>query len=186
MTLDWRDIKDDKEKYQAYLCSREWFEKREAVLRHSKGLCERCRIHPADAVHHLTYARKYREDWGDLQAICNACHEFTHGKSDYDPCDNWLKPRTITSIIADNPSMDFGDGIPNIECPFCRYSNTHFGLPVDTAESSSTRWNQGFLVIPMQCECNHEWELCIGGHKGFVTIFIRNVRHIEIETYPND
>jgi len=184
--LDWRNINDEKEKYAAYLCSRKWSEKRELVLLHSNGMCERCRIHQADAVHHLTYARKYKEDLGDLQAICKHCHEFTHGKSDYDPCSEWLKPRSVLSAIPDNPNMDFGDGMPNIKCPFCGYDNTHFGLPVDTAESDECNWNQGFLVIPMQCELNHEWELCIGGHKGFVTLFVRNIMHIEIEEYPND
>ena len=84
-TVDWRRIKDDKEKYAAYLCSREWSEKKEAVRRRSDGKCERCRRNPLDAVHHLTYIRKYSERLSDLQAICNQCHEFTHGKSDYDP-----------------------------------------------------------------------------------------------------
>ena len=82
---DWRSIADDKEKYQAYLCSREWAEKREAIRERAGGKCERCRTLPMDAVHHLTYARKYNEDLADLQAICSACHEFTHGKSDVDP-----------------------------------------------------------------------------------------------------
>jgi hypothetical protein len=38
-----------------------------------------------DCVHHLTYARKYRERIEDLAGWCNQCHDFTHGKSDYDP-----------------------------------------------------------------------------------------------------
>lgn len=86
---DWRSITDDKEKYQAYLCSREWSEKREAVRKRSNGTCERCRIFPMDACHHLTYARKYHEELSDLQAICNPCHNFVHGKSDCDPSEFW-------------------------------------------------------------------------------------------------
>lgn len=82
---DWRSIKDDREKYQAYLCSREWAEKRESVRIRSNGLCERCRALPMSAVHHLTYARKYDEDLADLQAICQPCHDFTHGKDGFDP-----------------------------------------------------------------------------------------------------
>jgi 5-methylcytosine-specific restriction endonuclease McrA len=66
---DWRTIADDKEKYQAYLCSREWAEKREAVRKRAGGKCERCSTLPMDAVHHLTYVRKYNEDLEDLQAI---------------------------------------------------------------------------------------------------------------------
>jgi hypothetical protein len=38
-----------------------------------------------ECVHHLTYARKYDEPIEDLAGWCNACHQFTHGKSDYDP-----------------------------------------------------------------------------------------------------
>jgi hypothetical protein len=83
--VDWRRIPDGKEKYQAYLCSREWSEKKEAVRKRSSGICERCRVNMMDAVHHLTYERKYAERLSDLQAICKACHEFTHAKSQYDP-----------------------------------------------------------------------------------------------------
>lgn len=83
--MDWRSIGDGKEKYQAYLCSREWSEKKEAVRKRSKGVCERCRVNEMNAVHHLTYERKYAERLEDLQAICNQCHDFTHAKSQYDP-----------------------------------------------------------------------------------------------------
>lgn len=83
--MDWRSIGDGKEKYQAYLCSREWSEKKEAVRKRSRGVCERCRVNGMNAVHHLTYERKYAERLEDLQAICNQCHDFTHAKSQYDP-----------------------------------------------------------------------------------------------------
>jgi len=82
---DWRTITDDREKYQAYLCSREWAEKREAVRKRAGDKCERCKVLPMAACHHLTYERKYREELTDLQAICQACHDFTHGKSGVDP-----------------------------------------------------------------------------------------------------
>lgn len=85
MPKDWKEISNEKEKYQAYLCSREWSEKRESVRDRASNKCERCKIFPMDACHHLTYARKYNEELEDLQAICNNCHKFTHGKSDYDP-----------------------------------------------------------------------------------------------------
>jgi hypothetical protein len=49
-----------------------------------------------ECVHHLTYARKYKERLEDLAGWCNACHEFTHGKTDVDP-----KPvPSITEYIA--------------------------------------------------------------------------------------
>jgi hypothetical protein len=83
--MSWQAISSGKEKYQAYLCSREWSEKKEAVRKRSKGVCERCRVNEMNAVHHLTYERKYAERLEDLQAICNQCHDFTHAKSQYDP-----------------------------------------------------------------------------------------------------
>lgn len=86
MDIDWKDIPgDSKEKYALYLCSREWAELKRAVHERAAGKCERCGIRPIDAVHHLTYIRKYHELLADLQGICNSCHGFTHGKSDFDP-----------------------------------------------------------------------------------------------------
>jgi len=82
---DWRQIKSDREKYRAYLCSREWALLRNAVRARCGGKCERCGVNEMECVHHLTYARKYDERIEDLAGWCNACHEFTHGKSDYDP-----------------------------------------------------------------------------------------------------
>jgi hypothetical protein len=82
---DWRQIKDDREKYKAYLCSREWALLRNAVRARCGGKCERCGVNDMECVHHLTYARKYDERIEDLAGWCNACHEFTHGRSDVDP-----------------------------------------------------------------------------------------------------
>jgi hypothetical protein len=76
---DWRDMPDGKEKYGRYLCSREWGLLRAAVHERANGVCERCYVNKIDAVHHLTYARRYNEDLSDLQAICNACHAAVHG-----------------------------------------------------------------------------------------------------------
>lgn len=84
--LDWKDIPGDtKDKYMLYLASRDWGVLREMVMGRCDGICERCKWKPATQVHHLTYIRKYREQIEDLQAICRQCHEFTHGKSNFDP-----------------------------------------------------------------------------------------------------
>ena len=87
--MRWQDIENDKEKYAAYLCSREWCERREKVKERSLGFCECCDINKASAVHHLTYERKYNENLDDLQSICTACHEYTHGKSSWNPKSNY-------------------------------------------------------------------------------------------------
>jgi hypothetical protein len=93
--MDWQDLEDDREKYAAYLCSREWSVLKAAVHLRSGGVCERCKRNDIDAVHHLTYARKYREELADLQGLCNGCHMFTHAKSDVDPA---LPPAAVRIV----------------------------------------------------------------------------------------
>lgn len=99
MVQRWQDIENDREKYAAYLCSREWSELKNIVHARSRGTCERRRRFWSDnepvrcalsgnAVHHLTYQRKYKEDPEDLIHYCDACHDFTHGKSDFDPLEH--------------------------------------------------------------------------------------------------
>jgi hypothetical protein len=82
---DWKKLPDGKEKYAAYLCSREWSVLKEAVHKRAGGICERCHVFAIDAVHHTTYARKYHEELEDLQGNCKHCHDFTHAKSQRDP-----------------------------------------------------------------------------------------------------
>lgn len=77
--------------YQRYLASREWAVRREVVRARSGGRCERCIRRPMNAVHHLTYERIGRESLEDLQAICNVCHAFLSGKTEYDPLENEAK-----------------------------------------------------------------------------------------------
>jgi hypothetical protein len=83
--INWREIADEKEKYAAYLCSREWAELKRAVMERCGGVCERCDYGIASQTHHLTYIRKYNESLDDLAGWCRGCHEFTHGLSDRDP-----------------------------------------------------------------------------------------------------
>jgi hypothetical protein len=71
-------------KYQEYLASREWAEKREAVRERSGDRCERCGG-PQQAVHHLTYERIGHELLEDLQAVCDPCHEYLSAKREDDP-----------------------------------------------------------------------------------------------------
>ncbi len=73
------------ERYQTYLASREWALLREAVRERSGNTCERCKAAPQQAVHHLTYARLYSERLDDLMAICDPCHAYLSGVSDFDP-----------------------------------------------------------------------------------------------------
>jgi hypothetical protein len=78
--IDWETMRDGNEKRQAYYCSPQWGQLRRQVIERSGGLCERCDMRRGTAVHHLTYIRLYREKLTDLMHICEACHEYTHGK----------------------------------------------------------------------------------------------------------
>ncbi len=82
---DWRSISDDKEKYQAYLCSRDWAKLKKAVHARADGKCERCGLFDIGAVHHVTYARKYEEDLADLAGWCKHCHAHEHAEHWFDP-----------------------------------------------------------------------------------------------------
>jgi hypothetical protein len=67
------------------MASREWALKKQQVRMRSRGICERCQIHVATQVHHITYQNLGNEPLCDLQDVCTACHKFVSGKSSYDP-----------------------------------------------------------------------------------------------------
>ncbi len=64
--------------YTEYLDSREWAERRQAVLKRARYVCEGCGAQRAVQVHHLTYARAGQEMLFDLVAVCLECHENLH------------------------------------------------------------------------------------------------------------
>jgi hypothetical protein len=76
--LDWRQMPDGKEKRNLYYCSPEWEALRLQVIQRNGGVCEMCYAELIYAVHHLTYARLYKEDPTDLQGLCERCHQSTH------------------------------------------------------------------------------------------------------------
>ena len=67
-----------RKKYDAYLRSEAWRAKRQQRLDFCNGICEYCRIAPAEQVHHLTYERIFNENLDDLRGICILCHEKLH------------------------------------------------------------------------------------------------------------
>lgn len=137
----WQDMPEGKEKYSAYLCSREWSVLKEQVKARNGGICERCTINSMDHVHHLTYERKYREELEDLQACCKPCHDFIHAKSDVDPA-------------ADRPAV----------LPWCgrkvktfylagKITGTHWRdeiVPEWSEENHSSTYSQAF--------CEYDWD----------------------------
>jgi len=64
--------------YHEYLRSPEWAEVRKRVLAKARGDCQYCRADFAVEVHHLTYLNVGHECWGDVLAVCLACHRMLH------------------------------------------------------------------------------------------------------------
>jgi hypothetical protein len=140
LRMNWQDITNEREKYAAYLCSREWAEKREAVRERAHGKCERCFLAPIDACHHLNYERKYCERLDDLQAICRACHDYIHGKSSVDPR-TFTKPLDVCTFPDEFVSV--------VMCPRCATSMVRSIVDAEVCRSE-----QGIAVITTcQCSC---------------------------------
>ena len=72
--------KAEREKYQQYLKSDAWKNKRAAILKKAGYKCRRCGAR-ATEVHHETYKRIYNEKLSDLTALCRECHQKTHTKT---------------------------------------------------------------------------------------------------------
>jgi len=66
------------ERYELYLQSDAWREKRRLVFERANFLCEGCRQRPAVEVHHLTYAHVGNELLFELVAVCQPCHDQLH------------------------------------------------------------------------------------------------------------
>jgi HNH endonuclease len=67
--------------YVCYLNSKAWGAKRSAILDRAARDCEACgdALEAGEAeVHHLTYARVFRELPEDLIALCPGCHRRAH------------------------------------------------------------------------------------------------------------
>lgn len=80
-------------KYKEYLCTAEWWARRNRAVERAGGYCENCLSSRATCVHHLTYERVFNELPDDLIALCDSCHEGVHSGS-FNVC---RKQRSATS-----------------------------------------------------------------------------------------
>lgn len=170
----WREMPPDSpDKYQAYLCSHEWAEKRKAVLERCGGICERCKINQADSVHHLTYQHKYAESLDELRAFCRGCHEYTHGLSDVDPrlvAIQEYRQLPLAISLSDDQSAESSQD--SVLCPVCGDTYSH----IDRVEQDTRSANQGDLTIHFWAECGHAWSLVFEGSNGKTTCFTTNFK----------
>jgi 5-methylcytosine-specific restriction endonuclease McrA len=67
-------------KYNQYLSSNIWKEKRKLIFDRDNNICQICKTEPSSEVHHLTYQNVYNEPLEDLIAICSPCHRKKHDK----------------------------------------------------------------------------------------------------------
>ncbi|TDI18407.1 MAG: hypothetical protein E2P05_00590 [Acidobacteria bacterium] len=75
-------------KYQRYISSDEWADRRWEVLEEAQYTCEICGHSAEDVdlgtsppelqVHHLTYERFGHERDEDLECLCKGCHDYLH------------------------------------------------------------------------------------------------------------
>lgn len=169
----WQLMPEGPEKYQAYLCSREWAVLRRAVLDRCGGVCERCHVNPVSAVHHLTYERKYAEQIEDLVGWCQGCHEFTHGKRDGDPLlvhQRSLAEQRPLEIRPGQTEVEYDPGKSTVVCcPFCNSENCHM-----LREPQWSEGDQGHLVVRMYCESCHEWDMVFDGSHGTLRAWVEN------------
>jgi hypothetical protein len=187
------------EQYQKYLCSREWGLRREAVTQRSGGICERCRVNKARAVHHKTYERIYNELLTDLIHLCGACHDFQHGRSNVDPADKFSEIVNINEnqlLLCPNCGGEYihhmeitsydrkEDDVHTLKTQIIGFDHPDNG-PMDpikedfssvvsnivesSGENPSSR--RSGLVVSFYCElCPALTELTIAQHKGLTQV----------------
>jgi hypothetical protein len=65
-------------RYNIYLQSESWKQKRLKVLKRANFVCEGCLHRKATQVHHLTYTHCFDEFLWELVAVCDECHNKIH------------------------------------------------------------------------------------------------------------
>ena len=95
-------------RYNRYLRSQAWYEKRKAVIRRAKNQCEMpdCRRRtPFLDVHHLTYENFEHEPLSDLVALCRQCHERVEFEKEQARSGSPTQEQEdVSSGDSDNPS----------------------------------------------------------------------------------
>lgn len=62
-------------KYEEYLNSNIWKDKRDRVLKRDNYVCQACLRNKATEVHHKTYKHVFDEPLFELTSVCRSCHE---------------------------------------------------------------------------------------------------------------
>jgi 5-methylcytosine-specific restriction endonuclease McrA len=65
-------------RYDEYLSTDEWHQRRRLVLERDGGICQNCRAARATQAHHLSYRNVGNEFLWELVAVCDDCHVCCH------------------------------------------------------------------------------------------------------------
>lgn len=83
--------------------------------------------------------------------------------------------RDMRAVVAPNILSDPDGAV--LHCPVCGEVYQHMGQvddQLDRPEYAADWWGRGgVILLHMQGECGHIWQLCIGYHKGNSFIFAR-------------
>ena len=77
-----------RQRYNAYLQTDAWRNKRAQALARDHGVCQGCLQRPATEVHHLTYAHLEDELLFELLSVCGDCHARIHANKVADATDS--------------------------------------------------------------------------------------------------
>ena|SRR5690349_7636910 len=92
----------------------------------------------------------------------------------------------IQKILERDQPWGPRDDLQALACPVCGDTYHHWRTPheVPGNDNYEAGWpgRGNLLVIPIDGECGHYWELCLGSHKGDVAIF---ARYYDKGGYPN-
>ncbi len=72
---------------------------------------------------------------------------------------------------------EWPDGKQELRCPVCQdaYQRTGSPFTIHGMDDYKAGWGGrgDLLIIPVEGECGHAWELCLGFHKGMTVAFAR-------------
>ena len=72
-------------KYNEYMASEQWAEKRKEAFKHHGSFCHLCKTRKRLQIHHLSYKNLGDEPMKDLVPLCKTCHSAVHGIHGPDP-----------------------------------------------------------------------------------------------------
>jgi hypothetical protein len=83
----------------------------------------------------------------------------------------------VAAVISDQTLFE---SMPAMQCPTCGDTHVHTVEPrlIDSGDKwgGAAGWpgRGSMLVVPVEGECGHRFDICFGFHKGATSMFVRN------------